>query len=292
MIYGDELSTMIDAAVQMLDRVEYTEEGASGIKMVTANELVFQGHFPETPVLPGVLQVAAMAQISKICWLKENPGVLPYLAELSRVKFRTPVTPGAALKVECAITAKEGDRMSFQVKNYVNGELASSGNLVLAARPQDWLAPLSAGDVPEGEFLNSTEIKKHIPHRYPFMLVDGAYGMGTVNPENGLIEMKGFKNITNADPLVKYCFPGYLQVEAGAQLGCLGLLSKPENQGKLGFFMSIDEAHFYHGVTPGDRLDFSISIESRGRFGIATGIMNVGTTKVGDATIKFAIVDA
>ena len=78
MIYGDELSTMIDAAVQMLDRVEYTEEGASGIKMITANELVFQGHFPDTPVLPGVLQVAAMAQISKICWLKENPGVLPH----------------------------------------------------------------------------------------------------------------------------------------------------------------------------------------------------------------------
>ena len=292
MIYGDELSRMIDAPVQMLDRVDYTEEGASGIRMITANELVFQGHFPETPVLPGVLQVAAMAQISKLCWLRENPGVQPYLSELSRVKFRTPVTPGAVLRLECTITSREQGKMAFQVKNYIKDDLASSGNLVLAARPQDWLEPLPAGDIPEGEVISSTEIKRHIPHRYPFMLVDGAYGMGTVNPENGLIEMSGFKNVTCMDPLVKYCFPGYLQVEAGAQLGCLGLLSRPENKGKLGFFMSIDEAHFHHGVTPGDRLDFSISIESRGRFGIATGIMKVGPAKVGDAIIKFAIVDA
>ena len=292
MIYGEELSTVIDAAVQMLDRVEYTEQGASGLKLLTANELVFQGHFPDTPVLPGVLQVAAMAQISKICWLKENPGVLPCIAELSRVKFRTPVTPGAALRVECTITGREDGKMSFQVKNYINEDLASSGNLVLAPRPQDWLEPLLAGNIPEGKFINSTEIKKNIPHRFPFMLVDGAYSMGTVNPENGLIEMSGFKNVTNTDPMVKYCFPGYLQIEAAAQLGCLGLLSKPENQGKLGFFMSIDEANFYHGVTPGDRLDLSISIESRGRFGIATGIMKVGATKVTDTTIKFAIVDA
>jgi len=291
MIYGEELSSLIDAPVQMLDRVDYTEEGASGIRMITANEQVFQGHFPETPVLPGVLQVAAMAQISKLCWLKENPGVQPYLAELSRVKFRTPVTPGAILKVECTIASREDGKMAFQVKNHINGDVASSGNLVLARRPQNWLEPLPAGEVPEGEVISADEIKKHIPHRYPFMLVDGAYGTGDINPENGLMELKGFKNVTCMDPLVKYCFPGYLQVEAGAQLGCLGLLSKPENKGKLGFFMSIDEAHFYHGVTPGDRLDLAISIEPRGRFGIATGTMCVGPAKVGDAIIKFAIVE-
>ncbi|MBR6371718.1 MAG: hypothetical protein IKS20_00910, partial [Victivallales bacterium] len=285
MIYGDELKAMLDAPVQMLDRMEYTEDGAIGHRLISANEMVFQGHFPGAPVLPGVLQVAAMAQISKLCWLKEYPGVQPCLLELSRVKFRTPVTPGAAMRIECAIAGREEGKMSFQVKNFLGEDLASSGNIVLGAMPGGWLEPLdnSGAKVPEGELLSSIEIMKHIPHRFPFMLLDGAYGMGTTSPDTGMVELSGYKNITCNDPLVKSCFPGYLQVEAGAQLGCLALLSKPENADKLGFFMSIDEAHFYHGVTPGDRLDISISIEPRGRFGIASGTMSVGATKVSEA---------
>lgn len=293
MLYGEELRNLINAPLQMIDRLEYTENGASGLRRISMNEAVFMGHFPGMPVLPGVLQVAAMSQAAKACWYKAHPAVEPCVSELSRIKFRTPVTPGMTLRIECTIVEDDAFRMAFQVKNYVGDDLASSGNLVLVPRPADWFEPLdnSGAVLPEGELVSAVEIQKHIPHRYPFMLVDGSYGMGAVNEETGLIEVRGFRNVCSNDILVSNCYPGYFQVESGAQLGCLSLLSIPENQGKIGFFMSIDEARFFHAVTPGDRLDMCISIENRGRFGIANGIFTVGTTKVTEAVIKFAIVD-
>lgn len=293
MLNSYELKELLNAPVQMLDRLDYTENGAVAIRRISMNEPVFCGHFPGTPVLPGVLQVAAMAQAAKVCWLKEKGGVQPYLASLSRVKFRTPVTPGMTLRIECVITETAADTMSFQVKNYVGDALASSGNLVLGVRPADWFAPLDADDtqVADAELVSAIEMQKSIPHRFPFMLVDGAYGYGAVNPETKLVEIRGFRNICSNDPMVGICYPGYCQVESAAQLGCLALLSQPENKDKLGFFMSIDEAHFYHAVTPGDRIDIIDSIEVRGTFGIGKCTIQVGKIIVATADMKFAIVN-
>ena len=80
------------------------------------------------------------------------------------------------------------------------------------------------------------------------------------------------------------------QIEAGAQLGCAGMLSQPENKGMLGFFMSIDSAEFLRPVLPGERLDIKITYEPHGRFGVANGEFYVGETKVAVGTIKFALV--
>jgi UDP-3-O-[3-hydroxymyristoyl] N-acetylglucosamine deacetylase/3-hydroxyacyl-[acyl-carrier-protein] dehydratase len=79
----------------MVDRVTEYEPGKSivGIKNVTINEPYFQGHFPGTPVMPGVLMLEAMAQVGAIMLmdLKDNAGKIPYLMSMDKVKFRRAV---------------------------------------------------------------------------------------------------------------------------------------------------------------------------------------------------------
>jgi 3-hydroxyacyl-[acyl-carrier-protein] dehydratase len=103
----------------------------------------------------------------------------------------------------------------------------------------------------------------------------------------------GLKNVTMADPLVQATaqglFPGYLQVEASAQLGCAAILAQPENHGKLGIFLSIDKAEFLRPAFPGEQLVMQVDSDVKGRFGIATVQVFVGSTLITNATIKFAI---
>jgi 3-hydroxyacyl-[acyl-carrier-protein] dehydratase len=128
-----------------------------------------------------------------------------------------------------------------------------------------------------------------LPHRYPFLFLDRAYGLD--NPAH----VVGFKNVAGSEMFVAATehaeFMGYLQIEAGAQLGCAALLNQPAMQGKLGFFMSIDEAVFHRPVLAGSRIWMEASCEQKGTFGIATGKFYVGSELVTEAQIKFAIVD-
>ena len=80
----------------------------AGIKNVTVNEPFFQGHFPENPVMPGVLQVEAMAQIGGILVLNTVPdpeNYTPYFLGIDRCKFRKMVIPGDTIKFKCELTA-------------------------------------------------------------------------------------------------------------------------------------------------------------------------------------------
>jgi beta-hydroxyacyl-ACP dehydratase FabZ len=86
--------------------VDLEETKITGIKNVTVNEPFFQGHFPEHPVMPGVLIIEALAQTCGVLALKreENRGKLAYFISINNAKFRKPVFPGDTLTLEIAVT--------------------------------------------------------------------------------------------------------------------------------------------------------------------------------------------
>lgn len=96
----------------LVDQAEVLEDGkgAIGYKNVTINEPFFQGHFPNEPVMPGVLIVEALAQVGAIALLSqdENKGKIAYFAGIKNAKFRKKVTPGDVLKLECTIIKQRG----------------------------------------------------------------------------------------------------------------------------------------------------------------------------------------
>ena len=120
----------------MLDRVVDFEGDSkcTGVKNVTINEPYFQGHFPGHPVMPGVLQVEAMAQVASILLLRkpENQGKIGYFMSVDKVKWRRPVLPGDTLFIEAEILKVRRNIGSAVCRCIVNGEVASSGELKFA----------------------------------------------------------------------------------------------------------------------------------------------------------------
>ena len=149
----EELSAALQvrAPLLMLDSLELNADARSavGVKAVSMNESVFQGHFPGAPVVPGVLQVAGMAQGAQMLFDLLFPGEgRPWLKSLRRVKFRTPVQPGMLLKLSFEVSAENGDgSVDFLVKNTAeDGSLCSSGTICLARRSKDFFHPAPAGE--------------------------------------------------------------------------------------------------------------------------------------------------
>lgn len=280
----------------MVDRLQIAADGASaiGAKAVSIGEDFFQGHFPGNPIMPGVLQVAAMCQLSEAVLRNRGTRGVPQLTSLKRVKFRRPVVPGDVLRIETVLSASEGTAFVFEAKTLVRGEIASSGTLTLTLT--DPAAPARAPavvDPPLPEGLSGTAadvstILSMIPHRYPFLLVDR---LALIDGSR----VVGIKNITGNEAsfrgLAQPCFPGFLQIEAAAQAACARALQLPENQGKLGYFMSVDEASFKEVVVPGDQLVMDVSMHMRARFGVASAVLSVAGQTVTEVAMKFAIVD-
>ena len=118
----------------MVDRViEFEGElKAVGVKAVTINEPFFQGHFPGHPVMPGVLQLEAMAQVASIVMMRktENQGKIGYFMSADEVKFRKPVLPGDTLFIECELTSAKKRLGKASCRCLVNGEVVSEGQLL------------------------------------------------------------------------------------------------------------------------------------------------------------------
>ena len=122
----------------LIDRVEEFEPGVSAvaIKNVTANEPFFQGHFPEYPVMPGVLIVEALAQAGAVAMLslEANQGKLAFFAGIDKVRFKRQVRPGDTLRLEVEITKARAGVGFGTAKATVDGELVCSGELMFAIR--------------------------------------------------------------------------------------------------------------------------------------------------------------
>ncbi|MGA7920253.1 MAG: 3-hydroxyacyl-ACP dehydratase FabZ [Candidatus Acidiferrales bacterium] len=121
----------------LVDAIEEMEpkKRIVGIKNVTINEYFFQGHFPEKPVMPGVLIIESMAQIGGLLLLKEVENwhkKLPYMVAVDKARFRRPVVPGDQLKVEVKVVTWRGQFCRVEGRATVNGELAAEASLMCA----------------------------------------------------------------------------------------------------------------------------------------------------------------
>lgn len=120
----------------MVDRVISMESGvkATAVKCVTINEPFFQGHFPGHPVMPGVLQVEAMAQAASILLLQKRkaPGQVGYFMSADKVKFRKPVFPGDTLFIHVEMTKSRRNMGKAVCHCVVNNEVVSEGELLFA----------------------------------------------------------------------------------------------------------------------------------------------------------------
>lgn len=120
----------------LVDRILEVEpmKRAVGIKNVTANEQFFQGHFPDKPIMPGVLLLEAMAQVGGVALLiaEEYRGKLAVFAGIDRVKFRRPVVPGDQVKMIGEVTKIRGNMGKIWAEAYVDGDLVAEGEFLFA----------------------------------------------------------------------------------------------------------------------------------------------------------------
>jgi 3-hydroxyacyl-[acyl-carrier-protein] dehydratase len=124
----------------MVDRVTdlVPDESARGIKNVTINEPYFQGHFPGYPVMPGVLMVEAMAQLSGILAFKSGvQGNSVLFMSIEKAKFRRPVVPGDNLVLDIKVTHKRGNVWRFSGRATVDDNVVSEADFTAMVTQQE-----------------------------------------------------------------------------------------------------------------------------------------------------------
>lgn len=147
---GEPATTLLDAeAIQriiphrypflLVDRITEMEPGkrAVGIKNVTMGDHFFQGHFPDFPVMPGVLIVEAIAQVGAIALLslEEQQGNIAFFAGIDNVRFKRQVKPGDTLRLEVELGALRRGIGTGSGRATVNGEIACRGDFMFALAP-------------------------------------------------------------------------------------------------------------------------------------------------------------
>ncbi|WEV60146.1 3-hydroxyacyl-ACP dehydratase FabZ [Streptococcaceae bacterium ESL0729] len=119
----------------LVDRVlEVSEDEITALKNVTINEPFFNGHFPEYPVMPGVLIMEALAQAAGVLELSkdENKGKLVFYAGMDNVKFKKQVVPGDQLILKAKFIKRRGPIAVVEAQASVDGKLAAKGTLTFA----------------------------------------------------------------------------------------------------------------------------------------------------------------
>jgi 3-hydroxyacyl-[acyl-carrier-protein] dehydratase len=119
----------------LVDKIITLEERKIvGIKNVTINEPFFQGHFPGSPIMPGVLIIEAMAQVGAVLFLRldENKKKLAYFTGIDKAKFRKPVGPGDQLKLELEVLKMTSRICKMKGQAFVNETLVVEAELLSA----------------------------------------------------------------------------------------------------------------------------------------------------------------
>lgn len=123
----------------LVDRIIELEPGkrAVGIKNVSIGEPFFQGHFPDYPVMPGVLIVEAIAQVGAVAvlQLEEYKGRIAFFAGIDNVRFKRQVKPGDTLRIEVELSAFRRGVGTGSGTATVNGEIACRGEFMFAIPP-------------------------------------------------------------------------------------------------------------------------------------------------------------
>ena len=120
----------------LVDRILEIDPGKRivGLKNVTMNEPYFQGHFPDFPILPGVIIIEAMAQTGGLFVFAQNPEEAVnknlFFSGIDKARFRKPVIPGDQMIIELEMLKHRGQLWKFRGKATVNGELVAEAELL------------------------------------------------------------------------------------------------------------------------------------------------------------------
>jgi UDP-3-O-[3-hydroxymyristoyl] N-acetylglucosamine deacetylase/3-hydroxyacyl-[acyl-carrier-protein] dehydratase len=152
----------------------------------------------------------------------------------------------------------------------------------------------AGGEAPvkDGATLDTMQVMKVLPHRYPFLMVDKV-----IKVEGNRIT--GVKNVSANEPYFQGHFPnhpimpGVLQLEAIAQVAGILTLKQAENLGKLAYFISAENVKWRKPVRPGDTLVIDVELTKvRGKIGKAKGVCSVAGETVSEAEVTFMLVDS
>lgn len=114
----------------LLDRIleiDIEEKTCTAIKNVSMGEMIFEGHFPGHPILPGVMSIEAMAQAAAVYIMSTDETIedkLVYFMTIDSARFRRPITPGDQFKMTVTLNRKRGPVCRFSGVGHVDGELA------------------------------------------------------------------------------------------------------------------------------------------------------------------------
>lgn len=115
-------------------------EHAVGLKNVTINEPFFVGHFPNAPVMPGVLILEAMAQVGAVMGLmgwRDRANKLIYIVSIDSAKFRRPVVPGDQLRIEVRVHSEHSRFTKLRGEATVEGKLVAEAVITCAAMDRE-----------------------------------------------------------------------------------------------------------------------------------------------------------
>ena len=282
----------LQAPWRLLDRAEKIDETHyRGFKAFTVNEEFFVGHFPVHPIVPGVLHVEAVRQLC----LTFAPGNAASwrVQTIEKVKFRRQILPGDRVTVDAEKMETEDGTLKFKAS--CSSASGRCTDVIItfckAEAPAEFTIPETVADFDRTADINmdTDKVMSLMPHRFPFLLIDYI-----AKAED--TKVNAIKNVSANEPFFSCGFsvlPEVLLCEIGAQASCASLLSRPENAGKLGFFMAIDKAVYHRQVQPGEQLRIESDLPAgSSKFGKGSGKIYSGNEVVFEVTLMFAIVDA
>ena len=287
----------------MVDRIELGENSSElrAIKNVTTNEVHFTGHFPGNPIMPGVMQIEAVLQAGTVAFKKasgNNSSDTITIKEVKKVRFKSPIIPGDQVIIDARIENITEDSCEVKATCKVGDVLKSQSHIIIGYLNDADLIPQSFDTTFSKEGFDTSEtifdvnqISSFIPHRFPFQFIDKV----TYCADDNII---GEKLVSANEPFANsYApkspfMPNIMLLETMAQLGCVKLLSQDEHKGKIGLFLSIENAVIKRPAVPGDRLIFDVGfLFFKSVMGKAAGKVYCGTEEIASMTIAFALAE-